>query len=266
LDGSLGILYQVDGEYRISTRGSFHSAQAEWATSFLRAHHSLAGLPSELTLLFEIIYPANRVIVDYKGRETLILLAARNRLTGAYLPFFPDVLTLAQKFGFPTPKVFNFNDITEIMAQMQKLNNDEEGCVVEFSDGQRFKFKGDRYLELHRLVFGLSFKNTLQAVMTDQVDAIRSKIPDEFLLQFNAWVNEIEARRAGLKREVAEIFAQAPKETRKEFALWVMANYRDLSAYLFAMLDGYPLEPIIYRKAFENRPNETAISHSEDVA
>lgn len=266
LDGSLGILYRVDGEYRISTRGSFHSDQAEWATRFLRDHYSLASLPNELTLLFEIIYPANRVIVDYKGREALILLATRNRLTGAYLPFFPDMLTLAQEFGFPTPKALNFNDITEIMVQIQKLNHDEEGFVVEFSDGQRFKFKGHKYLELHRLVFGLSFKNTLQAVMTDQVDAIRLQIPDEFLLQFNAWVNEIEATRVSLKREVTEIFEQAPKETRKEFAMWVMATHRDLSAYLFAMLDGYPLEPIIYRKAFENRPNETAISHSEDVA
>jgi len=266
MDGSLGILYRVNDKYKISTRGSFHSNQAEWATKFLHEHYQLDGLPNELTLLFEIIYPENRVIVDYKGRADLVLIAARNRFTGDYLPFFPDLKLLADKYHFPLPKTYDFNDINAIIALTGKLDKDEEGFVVEFSDGQRFKFKGDKYLELHRLVFGLSFKNTLQAVATNQVENIRSQIPDEFLSQFNAWVKEIEETRSRVKREVAEVFAQAPKEARKDFALWVMSDHKELSSYLFAMLDGHDVEPIIYKKAFENRPNETAVSHSENVA
>ncbi len=265
-DGSLGILYRAHGEYKISTRGSFHSDQAEWATKFLREHYTLDDLPNELTLLFEIIYPENRVIVDYKGRADLVLIAARNRFTGDYLPFFPDLKLLADQYGFPTPKTYDFNDIDAIIALTKKLDKDEEGFVVEFSDGQRFKFKGDKYLELHRLVFGLSFKNTLQVVESNQVEYIRSQIPDEFLVEFNAWIKEIEETKARIKREVSEIFAQAPKDARKDFALWVMANHKELSSYLFVMLDGQDIEPLIYKKAFENRPNETAVSHSENVA
>lgn len=266
MDGSLGILYRVNGAYRISTRGNFHSDQAEWATKFLHEHYQLDGLPDELTLLFEIIFPDNRVIVNYRGREDLVLIAARNRFTGDYLPFFPDLSLLAAKYGFPTPKVYSFNDIGEILALTGKLDKDEEGFVVEFSDGQRFKFKGDKYLELHRLVFSLSFKNTLQAILTNQVDYIREQIPDEFLADFNGWVNEIEETRDRIQREVAEVFAQAPKETRKDFAIWVMTNHKDISPYLFALLDGYALEPIIYKKAFENRPNEMAVKQSENTA
>jgi RNA ligase len=266
LDGSLGILYRADGEYRISTRGNFHSDQAEWATKFLRENYTLDGLPDELTLLFEIIYPENRVIVDYRGREALVLLAARNRFTGEYLPFFPDVYQFGEKYGFPLPKVCTFNNISEILERLAKMDRDEEGFVVEFSDGQRFKFKGDKYLELHRLVFSLSFKNTLQAVVTNQVGYIREQIPDEFLADFNRWVQEIEETRERIKGEVAAIFAQATKATRKEFALWVMANHKDLSTYLFAMLDGEALEPIIYKKALENRPNEMAMKQTENTA
>jgi len=266
MDGSLVILYRVNGGYKISTRGNFHSDQAEWATKFLREHYTLDDLPNELTLLFEIIYPENRVIVDYKGLESLTLLAARNRFTGDYLPFFPDLQLLADKYGFPTPKVYDFNDINAIIARTGKLDADEEGFVVEFSDGQRFKFKGDKYLELHRLVFGLSFKNTLQAVSAHQAEDIRSQIPDEFLIKFNAWVKEIEETRESIKRGVSEIFTQAPKDTRKDFALWVMSNHKELSSYLFAILDGEDIEPLIYKKAFESRPNETAASHSENIA
>ncbi len=66
MDGSLGILFRANGEYRVSTRGDFHSDQAEWATKFLHEHYKLDGLPSELTLLFEIVYPENRVIVSLR--------------------------------------------------------------------------------------------------------------------------------------------------------------------------------------------------------
>jgi RNA ligase len=266
MDGSLGILYRSNGEYHISTRGNFHSNQAEWATKFLHEHYQLDGLPDELTLLFEIIFPDNRVIVDYHGREDIVLIAARNRFTGDYLPFFPDLQLLADKYGFPLPKVYSFNNISEIIALTGKLDNDEEGFVVEFSDGQRFKFKGDKYLELHRLVFSLSFKNTLQAILTNQVDYIREQIPDEFLNDFNGWVKEIKETRERIQREAAEVFAQAPKDARKDFAVWVMSNHKDISPYLFALLDGYLLEPIVYKKAFENRPNETAVKQSENTA
>ncbi len=266
MDGSLGILYRVEDGYRVSTRGDFHSEQAEWATRFLREHYSLDDLPNELTLLFEIIYPENRVIIDYGGREDLVLLAARNRFTGEYLPFFPNVYQLGERYGFSLPKVYNFNDVTQIIAQTGMLDADEEGYVVEFSDGQRFKFKGDKYLELHKLVFGLSFKNTLRAVESGQVEYIRSQIPDEFLGDFNSWVKEIEDTRDAIIRDARELFARSPKESRKDFALWAMSDHKELSPYLFALLDNYPLEPIVYKKAFVHRPNEMAVSHSEDVA
>lgn len=266
LDGSLGILYRLDGGYRIATRGAFHSDQAEWATQFLSSHHDLAGLADELTLLFEIVYPENRVVVDYRGREALVLLAARNRYTGAYLPFFPDVYELGTKYGLPLPKVHSFNNITEIIERTGSLDISEEGYVVEFSDGTRWKFKGDKYLELHRLIFGLSFKKTLAAVASGSVDYIRSQIPDEFLGEFTGWVEQIGSVVEEIKGRVQRAFNAAPRSSRKDFALWVQANHKDLASYLFAMFDDKPIEPMIYRMAFENLRDEHLVSHPESVA
>ena len=47
------------------------------ATRHLRKRHDLTGLDRDLTLCFEAIYPANRVVLDYGQREELVLLAAR---------------------------------------------------------------------------------------------------------------------------------------------------------------------------------------------
>ena len=252
IDGSLGILYRDKG-YKVATRGSFDGEQAKWATHFLNMNWNLIGLPNELTLLFEIVYPENRIVIDYKDREDLILLAARNRFTGKYIKFFPDLYNLAQLYQFNLPEVYKFNDITEIIELTGKMGADKEGFVVEFSDGQRFKFKGDRYLELHRLISGLSFKNTLEAAESGTIDYIRSQIPNEFLIEFDGWVEEIDQKVIATEKATKTAFDMAPKITRKEFALWVKENCFDLMPYLFATLDGKDIKPMIYQNAFKDR-------------
>ncbi len=156
MDGSMAVLFRTQDRYAITTRGSFTSPQGAWATEFLNAHFDLADLPAELTLIFEILYPENQIVVDYETREDLVLLAARNRFTGAYLPFFPDLYELAQKYGFSLPRVYQFNNIAQLFEATGRNETNFEGWVVEFSDGQRFKFKLDWYVERHIALYGTS--------------------------------------------------------------------------------------------------------------
>jgi RNA ligase len=247
LDGSLGILYRHKGEYRFATRGSFEGIQAEWATKYLQTYFDINDLPHELTLLFEIIFPDNRVVLDYGGREDLVLLAARNRHTGDYLAFFPDVYNLAQRYGFSLPQTYQFNDVAEIIARAGAIDATQEGWVVEFSDGSRFKFKGDRYLELSKIISGLTFKNVLLAVSSGTLDQIREIVPDEFLNQVERWAAEIQTTVDTMKQEVGRVFESAPKESRKDYALRIREYHPSLSSYLFALYDGRELEPLIYK-------------------
>lgn len=247
LDGSLGILY---GRNQIATRGSFSSEQAKWATNYLR-RYNLKDLSDELTLLFEIIYPDNRVVVDYGGREDLVLLAARNRLTGAYLPFFPDLLELADALGFNTPRVFGFNSVADIIEACHRIGPAQEGWVVEFSDGQRFKFKGDEYTELHRLLTGLSYNRVVEAMREGVLDDFLAAVPDEFHDDVDSWIAQVRQKVADVVLQASDAFARAPKGAdRKRFALWVQENEPALSSYLFAMLDGKDIMPIVWKREF----------------
>lgn len=247
LDGSLGILYRTPDGYKIATRGSFESDQAQWATQFLNAYFDLSDLPDEITLLFEIIYPDNRIVVDYEDREDLVLIAARNRFTGEFLPFFPNMYDLAQQYGFTLPMVYQFNNIGEIIAATDHLDMTHEGWVVEFSDGNRFKFKGDRYVEMQRLLSDLTFKNVLEAIQDDLLDELIARIPDEFLSHVRHWEAHIRGRIASIQHAVNAAYALAPKTDRKTFALWVQANHPKLASYLFARFDKKPIEPFIFR-------------------
>ncbi len=248
MDGSLGILYRHNNQYKIATRGSFDGEQAEWATEYLNANYDLHYLNEELTLLFEIIYPENRVVVDYGESKDLVLLAIRNRFTGAYLPF-NEVEKIAKEFGFSIPKIYQFDDIEALIKKAHSLNENNEGYVAEFENGARYKFKSIEYLKLHKLIVTLSFKNVLKAMQSDNIEQILDVVPDEFLDEVRVWITEIQDTIHNIKNEVQNLFDQAPKESRKEFAMWVnKIQEKSVRSYLFAMLDEQDITPLIYQK------------------
>jgi RNA ligase len=85
MDGSLGILYPWPGDgfkmrhqWAIATRGSFESEQAIHATDVLRNKYPDFKPAPGFTYLFEIVYPENRIVLDYGDQDDLILLGMRN--------------------------------------------------------------------------------------------------------------------------------------------------------------------------------------------
>jgi RNA ligase len=256
IDGSLAIHYRHKGEHLITTKGSFFSPQARRATKFLNDHFDLSELADKWTLLFEIIYPENRIIVDYGKQEDLVLLAARNRHTGDYMPFFPDLYTLEQDYGFTLPKVYQFNSVDDIIAQTGGDYDNFEGWVVEFSDGQRVKFKTDRYVEIHRYIRQLDFANVLQAVRKDEIDYLTTMIPDEFLENVYLWIEQIRETVAQISKKTVQAFVQSPRTSGEAFQQWVAEHQPELAPYLMAMWEGKDIEPLIYRLAFADKLTE----------
>ncbi|MEM9067072.1 MAG: RNA ligase [Myxococcota bacterium] len=251
MDGSLGILYRVNGKPLVATRGSFESEQASWATERL-GRHDLSGLPADTTLLFEVIYPTNRIVVDYAGREELCLLAARNRHSGAFYER-RIVEEMGEAFGFPVVSQVAMRTAAQALAALPQLSANSEGYVLEFADGQRFKFKGDEYKRVHRIVTGLTFSRVLDLVREGGVVEAREAIPDEFAAEFDEWVEEIHETTRSVVESVDRAFAAAPKSTRKDYALWCKAQVPELLPYMFARLDGQDVLPLALKHAFRGR-------------
>lgn len=255
LDGSLGILYRVNDQYRIATRGSFTSDQALWATERLQ-QHGLTNLDYSLTLLFEIIYPANRIVVDYGNFEGLALIGAIDRFTGRDL-YYQELKVLADQYGFMQPQFHTFETIEDVLRLAAEIDANREGWVLRFAGDERFKVKGDAYKLAHKLLTGISFKRVLEAIAGGVYEQMIGSVPDEFLTTIKAYKAEIDETVQQVQMQVHEAWLDGSELTdRKQFALWVMKEHKDLSAYLFACYDKRSILPLIYKNAFKNVAEE----------
>ena len=76
-----------------------------------------------------------------------------------------------------------FYSITELLENTQQLSGLEEGYVVEFNDGQFFKFKSNRYIELSCMTLGLSFQKIVSTLENHTFDNFVVSLPEEFTQQ-----------------------------------------------------------------------------------
>jgi RNA ligase len=249
LDGSLGILYPVNGGHAIATRGSFDSEQAQHATEVWLGRYADVPVPPGWTLLFEIIYPDNRIVCDYGDMDDLVLLGAVEIGTGKYAA--PDSGLVADWPGLRA-EVFDYRTLADALAAEPRPN--AEGLVVYLPDtGERVKLKQEDYVALHRIVTGLNERTVWEHLRSGApLDDLLTSLPEEF----HGWVREVAARLlATVERSCGEveaaystILASLPAEhTRKDFAL--IAAKHPLRGQLFARLDGKDYRPSLWEAA-----------------
>jgi hypothetical protein len=242
LDGSFGILYWLENTPYIATRGSFASKQALKATKLLHSKYAsaIAHLDKSKTYIFEIIYPKNRIIVDYGSDEKLVLLAIIDTKTG--------VNETLKGIGFPLPAMYSFSSLNEL--KMLNWKN-KEGFVIQYENGFRVKIKFEAYIDLHKIVTQISSLTIWEALKIDgSLTRWIEDVPDEF---FN-WIQKVESE---LQSNFAAIETIAKAEYKE------LATDRETAAYfktcqytavLFAIKNKKNYAPIIWKRirpAFE---------------
>jgi RNA ligase len=240
MDGSLGIMYFIDDKPYIATRGSFVSDQAIEANKILQEKYSGFTFDPEQTYLFEIVYPENRIVINYGKTRNLYLLAVIETATGKELP---------NTCGpFPTPKYYEYKDIDKIQKMMEKRDTGDEGFVIKFKDGNRAKIKYNEYKRLHKLITGINARRiweVLQAGGTMQ-DLCKA-VPDEFYEWVQKASQEIKKNYREIETEALEAIAKVgTKETRKEYAI-AFQEYAKIRPILFKILDGETYNEIIWK-------------------
>lgn len=202
MDGSLGIIYDHEGKWRVATRGSFSSNQAKKAEIML-SMYNMTEVPPELTLLVEIIYPENKIVVNYGQEEKLTLLSAFNTEVGEEVS--PETMQLIKRdTGMPMAATYN-HTIIQLLDLQKIIPKDDEGFVVRFSNGVRVKIKGDEYMRIHRLISQMTPLCLWDTMVDGKVgESYLQELPEEFRKEVDQIANALEASYSDTKDDILD--------------------------------------------------------------
>lgn len=251
VDGSLGILFNYEGEWHMATKGSFVSEQAKKGMEILRSKYQLGSFIPEMTYLCEIIYPENRIVVDYGEKETLIFTGVTSGMEELHWTTAQSVFVASGIKKLDTVKTeqhFSFGkDLYESLKAKEEENR--EGFVLRFQPGNfRMKIKFEEYVRLHRILTEFSNKDIWEYLKDKRdLSKLLDRVPDEF----DHWVREtardLTLRFENIQRDYVSHFLEIKDKSpdRKSFA--EKAKGFPHSGILFALLDGREYDEQIWK-------------------
>jgi RNA ligase len=258
MDGSLGIFFWYDGQPVFASRGSFTSDQARKGWEMLRCKPYEDTNPN-YTYLFEIIYPENRIVLDYGSEEKLVLLGAIHTQSGVEM--HREIMENHLKDSFELVKVYHLTNGWESLKSLNEPN--KEGFVIKFENGFRMKIKFEEYVRLHRIITQVSNIDIWERLMKGEpLDELLEKVPDEFFDWVRKTIKELVSTYSFLENEYKWIFkiVNRSAKDRKHFAEMAL-RYKHPSL-LFSMYDGKDYSQAIWKlvrptwsKPFANAEN-----------
>ncbi|MDJ0380014.1 RNA ligase [Streptomyces sp. G-G2] len=282
VDGSLAVVFHYAGAWRAASKGSFISEQATWAQRLLDTKDTSALAPG-VTYLAEVLYPQNRIVVDYGDRRDLVLLAAMGR-DGTELPL-PDAAAAWRGIGsvvtvwpaMPLAELIALTESSTLPGGGAATGTDAEGYVLRYASGVRAKAKIAEYVRLHKVLTGVTERDVWRdhgiqrfaALPAQQVaqglgcslaevrahggaplDALLEQVPDEF----DEWVREMiagmERAAADRERAIDEAFREIAHfgDDRGAFARAAReVTDPGVRAALFRRLDARPTDLLSWR-------------------
>lgn len=250
VDGSLGILVPTPDGWMVSTRGSFASAQSEWATECWQREHANFEPNPNWTYLFEIVYSHNRIVLEYPF-EGLVLLGAVDVATGRSVPF----ADAADGWNGRVAEVHPYRSLTEVLASGER--DDAEGFVVHDTvNDVRIKVKHEHYLTMHKVIFGATTLSVWEALSQGvNPSAAFAEAPDEFHQVLRATEGKMRLQYMSLREDVEDAYFYLVADLnsehgtdhwgRREFA--VKAKESEYASFLFKLFDGKEIDANLWR-------------------
>lgn len=262
VDGSLGILFWYKGHRIFCTKGSFYSEQANQGKIMLN-WKDIYCLDKSKTYVFEIIYPENRIVVDYNQQRDLIMLAKFDTEGKEYdiKPYKEFGYTLVRKYrDFFSGFGFLFD------ALKKDIKSNQEGYVLKFDNGFRMKIKGDEYVQLHKLKSNLN-ETFVWECLYKNIEIPLENLPDEWDNWLKKTIKTFKYNYFQIEETVTKDFQykmfgkyndELPIVDRKIFAEWVKTKPSKLQSIYFKKFDNKDCSQNIW-KLLKPIKNENSI-------
>jgi hypothetical protein len=211
--------------------------------------------------LVEIIYPENRIVVDYGKKERVVFLSVVMNESYEWGPFDDSeqhwtvsrsifkMNGIKKEDVVRTEQHFNFSD--DLYKSLKEKNeNNKEGFVIRFHPGNfRVKIKFEEYVRLHKIITQVSTYDIWEHLKNGKdISELLEKVPDEFDKWVKHTVKTLEYYKFALEERCGkshDYFRYGkfndvePEPTKKEFAEHVKKYTNPkLHGLMFAIWDG----------------------------
>lgn len=252
MDGSLGISYYFKGEIRWATRGSFDSEQALRANKIWKAKYAerfetynFDYFNYPFTMLTEIIYPQNRVVVDYGDMEDLVMLGAKdihnvfgfNDEDWSYDKFKEYALDLKMPVADRIE-----GTLEDFLKLRETVDANTEGWILRYPNNKRLKIKGLEYIDVHRRRFHVTTKMVARAWSENTVEKVIFDVPEEFRKEVESVRDKLDEELSAVRESVEYEFNKLHRffgQDRRAFAQFIGMKYSRNSEFKHFLFDAY---------------------------
>jgi RNA ligase len=299
VDGSLGIVFHYNGRWHVASKGSFTSEQALRAQAWISTSYT-DWLQRGTTYLCEIVYPENRIVVDYGDREDLVLLGAFEE-DGTETPLavaaddWTHIGSVVRTWpALPLPELLKLAEANARPDGTPTSGISTEGYVIRYASGLRAKAKLSEYVRLHKVLTGINERDiwrmaglqryadqppklvakalgcqvgevtAVQQGGVSPLDALLDAVPDEFDQWVKSVIARLEFQARQLDRTVTAEYA-AIAHLGADRGVFARAVQRieepEVRACMFLLLDGKPTGLHLWRAV---KPEATAPYVADD--
>ena len=252
MDGSLIEIFYYNDErtWIVASRGSFTSEHALLATKIFNESINSNLLSNAHTYIFELIAPFNKIVVDYGNVQDLVLLAVIQTDNGVELSYDEMVGEYSNHLNI-VKRYFKYGDDVKITNLKSMEENNREGFVIRFEEGDRIKIKFDEYIHLHRIVTNVSNKTIWEYLMNGlSFNELIDRVPDEMFEWLKKTKSDLELQfklvELEILKEFYQIYNKEGHTERKAFAEKVLKLKN--RKFLFALYDGKNYDEAIWKK------------------
>ncbi len=218
-DGSLVAFMELPDERIFAkTIGSFVSDQSQAAYKFLcdwpeKVAYVKQVLRAGYTPLFEYVSGPNRIVLKY-AKEDLRFLGLRANTTGEWMP--ASMLNPMRQIPFTTPETLEVLPLKNLLEKA-KVEQNKEGWVVRFADGQIIKIKTAWYFQKHKCRDNLDREHKIIEMILDETidDAISEFDEPIFTEKVEKIQNIINLYIKEKTREINELCQQYTGDIKK---------------------------------------------------
>lgn len=228
IDGSMIASAWFDGQLHWRSKKAFNSDVVKLAKEHLsKPENAHIQEFSEIlardgyTVVYELTHPLARIVVSQE-MPMMQILHIRHNTTGEYvlLDSQHSVHALIQQFGVPVVRRYEGLTLTELFGSLESMK-DQEGYVVQFTNGDMVKVKCPWYVRLHRSITFLRERDIATLALNEELDDVKGALK-EAGIDLTA-VNEVESRlKAKLldyEATIERLYNEDKALDRKDFAI-----------------------------------------------